>query len=155
MAVSYRTAIIDDLAIIAELWDYMCRTEENCGEDEYSEILNMSREVLTNSEKAMFIAFDGDNAAGFSHVYIRKEWCWTEHENGPFGYLDTIYVRPDCRKKGIAQTLVRMCEDWAREKDCVEFASDCDLDNTNSLAFHLGIGFNELHRIIHFSKAIN
>ena len=26
-----------------------------------------------------------------------------------FGYLDTIYVRPDFRKKGIAQTLAKYC----------------------------------------------
>ena len=154
MDISYRSASIDDLMIITELWDYMCRTEENCGDDEYNDIIKMSREVLMNPERAMFIAFDGGKAAGFSHVYIRNEWCWTEHENGPFGYLDTIYVRPDCRKKGIAQTLVKMCEDWSRERACVEFASDCDLDNVGSLAFHLGTGFNELHRIVHFSKVL-
>ena len=154
MDISYRKANIDDLMIITELWDYMCKTEENCGKDEYTEILNMTREVLTNPERTMFIAFCGDKPAGFSHVYIRNEWCWTEHENGPFGYLDTIYVHPDYRKKGVAQALVKLCEDWSRERGCVEFASDCDCDNMGSLAFHLGSGFKELHRIIHFSKKL-
>jgi aminoglycoside 6'-N-acetyltransferase I len=102
----------------------------------------------------MFIAFDEAKAVGFSHVYIRNEWCWTENESGPFGYIDTIYVCPDYRKKGIAQNLVKICEDWAREKGCVEFAGDCDLDNTASLAFHKNIGFEETHRIIHFSKEL-
>ena len=41
-------------------------------------------------------------------------------------------------------------ENWSREIGCVEFASDCDLDNEISLNFHPGIGFKELHRIIHF-----
>jgi len=132
----------------------MCDTEENCGEDEYDEILNASKEVLTNPEKAMFIAFDGDNAVGFSHVYMRREWCWTENENGSFGYLDTVYVRSKYRKSGIAHALVAMCEDWARNKGCVEFASDCDLDNEGSRAFHAKLGFKETHRIIHFSKEL-
>ena len=154
MAITYRVANVDDLKIITDLWNLMCSTEENCGEDGYDDILMMSQEALMNPEKAMFIAFDEHKAVGFSHVYKRYEWVWTENESGPFGYLDTIYVCPDYRKKGIAQTLVRMCEDWARENGCVEFASDCDLDNTGSLAFHLGIGFKELHRIIHFSKKL-
>jgi len=152
--ISYRKANIDDLTSITELWDFMCKTEENCGEDEYDEIVNTSKEVLVNPERAMFIALCDDKAVGFSHVYIRNEWCWTEHENGPFGYLDTIYVHPDYRKKGIAQNLVKLCEDWAREKGCIEFASDCDLDNIGSLAFHLNSGFTEMHRTIHFSKEI-
>jgi aminoglycoside 6'-N-acetyltransferase I len=63
-------------------------------------------------------------------------------------------VRPDYRGQGIAQTLVKMCEDWSREKGCIEFASNCDLDNERSLSFHLKIGFKEIHRIIHFSKEL-
>jgi len=153
MDISYGIASIDDLMIITELWDLMCSTEENCGEDEYDEILIMSREVLMNPEKAMFIAFDGGKSVGFSHVLIEHEWFWSK-KHGPVGYLDTIYVRPDYRRQGIAQTLVAMCEDWSREKGCVEFASSCDLDNEGSFAFHLGIGFKELHRIIHFSKEL-
>ena len=154
MAISYRAADIDDLMIIAELWDLMCSSEEHCGEDSYDEILVQSKAILTNPEEAMFIAFDGLKAAGFSRVFIRREWCWTENDNGPFGSLNIIYVRPDYRGKGVASALVKMCGDWSRNKGCVEFASDCDLDNAGSLAFHLGIGFKELHRIIHFTKEL-
>ena len=151
MEITYRKASTDDLMIITELWDLMCSTEEHCGEDEYDEILKYSREVLMNPEKAMFIAFDGEKAAAYSYVTIKHERCFSD-ERGPYGCLDTIYVRPDYRRQGIAQTLVAMCEDWARKKDCAEFASGCDLDNERSFAFHTGIGFKEIHRIIHFAK---
>jgi aminoglycoside 6'-N-acetyltransferase I len=155
MAISYRKGNINDCMTITELWDLMCRTEENCGEDKYDEILIDSKEVLMNPKKAMFIAFDGDKAVGFSHVLIRYEWFLTESKDGsPVGYLDTIYARPEYRRQGIARTLVKMCEDWSRKKGCIEFASNCDLDNGRSLAFHLGIGFKELHRSIHFSKEL-
>jgi aminoglycoside 6'-N-acetyltransferase I len=35
---------------------------------------------------------------------------------------------------------------------CKEFASDCKLENTESLRFHLKIGFEEAGRIICFKK---
>ena len=44
------------------------------------------------------------------------------------------------------------CENWAREKGCREFASDCELSNTASLSFHLQLGFREQNRIICFKK---
>ena len=153
MEISYRIASIDDLMIITKLWDLMCSTEENCGEDEYDEILIASREILMNHEKAVFIAFDGEKAAGYSYVLIKHERSFSD-EHGSYGCLDTIYVRPDYRRQGIAQALVAMCEDWSRKKGCVEFASGCDLDNECSFAFHTGIGFKELHRLIHFSKEL-
>jgi len=69
-------------------------------------------------------------------------------------YLEGIYVRDDCRRRGTAKELLSACEQWAKEKGCVEFASDCELDNSNSLAFHLGTGFAEVNRIICFVKKI-
>jgi len=70
----------------------------------------------------------------------------------PVGYLEGIYVRPAYRKQGMARKLVSACEAWAREKGCREFASDCLLDNRDSLAFHLALGFMEAGRIICFTK---
>ena len=153
MAISYRKCNIDDLMIITELWDLMCRTENNCGEDEYDEILVASREILRNPEKAMFIAFNGNIAIGYSYAIIRHECFWSDKQ-GLVGTLNTIYVRREYRRQGVAQSLVAMCEDWSRKKGCVEFTSNCDLDNEGSFAFHIGIGFKELHRLIHFSKEL-
>jgi len=50
--------------------------------------------------------------------------------------------------------LVVLSEDWARKQGCFEFASDCELNNTESLAFHLKIGFKEENRIICFAKKL-
>ena len=44
------------------------------------------------------------------------------------------------------------CEAWAKERGCAEFASDCELDNADSLRFHLGVGFEEANRVICFKK---
>ena len=149
MSITYRTASIDDLKTVTELSIIMCEGEY-CGEHDDDEMLN----DMQNPEKATFIAFDLDKAVGYSRVGIRYENIWTESDIGPWGHLETIFVLSDHHKQGIAQALVALCEDWARKHGCVELGSDCDLDNEGSLAFHLRTGFNETHRLIHFSKSL-
>ena len=73
-------------------------------------------------------------------------------ETSPVGYLEGVSVKEACRGQGVAKRLVEECEQWAREKGCREFASDCELSNTASLDFHLQIGFQEQNRIICFKK---
>jgi len=58
------------------------------------------------------------------------------------------------RRRGYAAQLLSACENWAKEKGCREFASDCELDNAASLAFHLHSGFTEANRIVCFVKTL-
>ncbi len=75
-------------------------------------------------------------------------------ETSPVGYLEGISVRETHRRQGVARRLVDECEQWAREKGCREFASDCALSNTASYDFHMRVGFEEVNRIICFKKAL-
>ena len=45
-------------------------------------------------------------------------------------------------------------ERWAKEKGCSEFTSDCEIENAESLQFHLAVGFEEANRIICFKKKL-
>ena len=58
-------------------------------------------------------------------------------------------------KKGIAKALVLKGEEWAKSKNCEEFASDCEVENIESYLFHQQIGFREVSRNIHFVKKID
>jgi aminoglycoside 6'-N-acetyltransferase I len=68
--------------------------------------------------------------------------------------LEGIFVAEDYRRQGIARALLRACENWSKEQGCTEFASDCELTNTESLLFHLKLGFLEANRIICFTKEL-
>lgn len=46
------------------------------------------------------------------------------------------------------------CEQWAKQKGCSEFASDCELNNKESFAMHLKLGFSEANKIICFTKKL-
>lgn len=59
-----------------------------------------------------------------------------------------------CDKSGVNRALLAACEGWAREMGCCEFASDCELINSASHAFHMKLGFMEANRIICFTKKL-
>ena len=56
--------------------------------------------------------------------------------------------------QGFAKEILTECEKWTKEKGCTEFASDCELDNEDSLHFHMAMGFIEAGRIICFKKEL-
>ena len=57
-------------------------------------------------------------------------------------------------ENGYAAELPAECEKWAKEKGCTEFAGDCELENTESLNFHMALGFEEANRLICFKKML-
>ena len=75
-------------------------------------------------------------------------------ESSPVGYLEGIFIKAEYCHRGYAKELLAACEAWAKQNGCTEFASDCELDNTGSLQFHLAMGFQEANRIICFKKRI-
>jgi aminoglycoside 6'-N-acetyltransferase I len=160
MAITYRTAKIEDIEILTDLtvslYDSLPDSEfPNYDYDPYTreELFKENNEHLQNPEMTFFIAFDNDKAIGLAHTAVKHEYVMGTN-NTPVGYLEGIYVCPDYRRQGIAQSLVSMCENWSREKGCVEFASDCEQKNKDSFAFHLKIGFKETERLIFFSKML-
>ncbi len=109
--------------------------------------------IMAKEDAAFFIAYGGNQPIGFAQCQLRRDYV-EGTESSPVGYLEGIYVAEGFRKNGIAKTLLAACEGWAKGKGCTEFASDCELDNVQSLQFHLHMGFGEANRIICFTKKL-
>ena len=109
--------------------------------------------LLANGEAAFFLEEEGGEYLGFAQVQLRRDYVEGAHSS-PVGYLEGIYVRPGSRRRGTARALLAACERWAADMGCAEFASDCPVDNADSLRFHLASGFQEAGRIICFTKQI-
>ena len=109
--------------------------------------------ILDEPDAAFFLAVAGERAVGFAQCQLRHDYV-EGTENSPVGYLEGIYVMPGHRGSGIAKQLLCACESWAKSRNCMEFASDCELTNTESLQFHLNVGFEEANRIICFVKKL-
>ena len=107
---------------------------------------------------------NSESSAVFAEIvngqYVGVALCCLRHDyvegckTSPVGYLEGISIHEEYRHQGIARKLVSECEQWAREKGCSEFASDCELTNISSWNFHLSVGFQEENRIICFRKTL-
>ena len=146
-----RKATIQDAVTLARLamkmWPY--HTEEELAKD-FQEILASERSAifLMETEKESV-----PRAIGFAQCQLRYDYV-EGTETSPVGYLEGIFVAEEYRRQGYAAKLLDACEQWAKDQGCTEFASDCELENTRSLAFHLRCGFQEANRIICFTKKI-
>ncbi|MBO4871876.1 MAG: GNAT family N-acetyltransferase [Lachnospiraceae bacterium] len=117
------------------------------------ELAEEFHELVRNDETACFIEWAEKEPIAFAQCQLRHDYV-EGTDSSPVGYLEGIFVSGPYRRKGYASALLAECEKWAKEKGCTEFASDCELDNEDSLRFHLSLGFEEANRIICFRKAI-
>lgn len=117
------------------------------------ELEEMFDDLCKDNNAICFIKYVNDIAVGFAQCQIRTDYV-EGTKTSPVGYLEGIFVDEKYRHNGYAKELLNECEKWAKEKNCTEFASDCELDNDISFNFHLSIGFEEANRIICFRKDI-
>lgn len=117
------------------------------------ELTNGFLEIINNENAECFIKYSGDTAIGFAQCGLRFDYV-EGTKSSPVGYLEGIFVEESFRNKGYAKELLDACENWAKDRGCSEFASDCELENLTSHKFHLSMGFNETNRIICFRKEI-
>ena len=110
-------------------------------------------ETLCDEQAAFFIRYAGDMPVGFAQCGLRTDYV-EGTESSPVGYLEGVFVEESWRRHGYARELLAVCEQWAKDMGCSEFASDCELDNADSLLFHMAMGFEEANRIICFRKTL-
>ena len=142
-----RNALLSDAATVAalaqQLWPH----------HEAAQLQEEFEPLLEDANAAVFLAFSDDMPVGFAQCQLRHDYV-EGTASSPVGYLEGIFVVPAYQKQGIARALLASCEKWAKEQGCVEFASDCELSNTNSLRFHLSMGLEEANRSICFTKKL-
>ena len=117
------------------------------------ELAEEMRGLLEKEDCAVFLAERQGRPVGFSQCQLRHDYV-EGTDSSPVGYLEGVYVAELFRNTRIASALLLACEDWARGQGCTEFASDCELTNSDSLRFHLAAGFTEANRIICFVKEL-
>jgi len=100
----------------------------------------------------VFVADCGDGRlGGLLELSVRE---YAEGCTGRTPYVESWYVDAELRGKGVGAALIAAAEQWARDRQYTELASDALLDNTVSYAAHRALGFEEVERVVHFRKPL-
>lgn len=117
------------------------------------ELIHTFSEMISKGKGQFFLKYERDIPIGFAQCQLRYDYV-EGTETTPVGYLEGIFVKEVYRHRGYAKELLAECEAWAKENGCQEFASDCEIDNTDSFQFHKAMKFAEVNRIICFAKKL-
>lgn len=142
-----KKAEITDLKVVAELAVLMWSNHS------VQELIDEFSGLTANKNTQYFLKYVQDIPVGFAQCQLRHDYV-EGTKSSPVGYLEGIFVKDEHRKKGYAKELLSACEAWAKEQGCIEFASDCKIDNLNSFKSHMRMGFEEANRIICFTKSL-
>lgn len=145
MNIQYRKAVKTDVESIAMLAVQMWTGHTS------EELDDGFAAAIENENSVIYLLIVDEDVVGFAQCGLRHDYV-EGTSSSPVGYLEGIFVEEKYRKQGYAKQLLNCCEQWAKEKGCTEFASDCELDNEISQKFHMSLGFEEANRIICFKK---
>lgn len=109
-------------------------------------------DIFSHPDTQLVLVAERENGRliGFLEASIRPfvEDCQTDH----VGYLEGWFVESEFRRGGVGRELVRYAEKWARSRGCEEMASDSEIGNDLSVEAHLGLGYTETSRLVHWRK---
>lgn len=120
---------------------------------DHEELKREFETLVKTEDNIIFTAYFQNEMIAFAHCAIRHEYVEGAHSDD-VGYLEAVYVEEQFRNLGIASYLMEYCENWAGSKGCKQFASDCEINNSASVALHRKYGFAESARLVHFIKDI-
>ncbi len=117
------------------------------------EKMNEFSRLVVDAEACIFLGYEGEVPMAFAQCQLRHDYV-EGTQSSPVGYLEGIFVKEEFRRRGYGGELLKECEKWAVGKGCKEFASDCELENSDSFDFHMAQGFAEANRVICFCKEL-
>jgi ribosomal protein S18 acetylase RimI-like enzyme len=115
-----------DLDELLPLMRAYCDFYEVAPSDE--DLLALSRALIADPERegVQLVARGEDGAAvGFATVF----WSWTTTRGGRLAVMNDLYVAPEARGSGAADTLIEACAERGREHGAVSLEWSTALDN--------------------------
>ena len=100
----------------------------------------------------VFVAEAEDRLVGFLELDFRKyaPGC----RSSPVAFIEGWYVEPESQGRGIGRALIEAAEAHARAAGHDEIASDAEIENTDGIAAHIAVGFEETERVVYFRRSL-
>lgn len=98
---------------------------------------NMLSEELENDCSAMLVALDGEgHVVGYAGVQVILDE----------GYITNVAVRPEYRRRGVADKLLRVFLDFAQAHQLAFLTLEVRASNAPAMALYEGLGFRDVGR---------
>ena len=114
-----------------------------------------TRQYFKNPPKAaiIFVAEADGRVVGFLELDYHKyaPGC----RSSPVPFIEGWYVEPMLQRRGIGRALVEAAEACARAAGHHEIASDAELENTDGIAAHVALGYEEVERVVVFRRSLH
>jgi aminoglycoside 6'-N-acetyltransferase I len=100
----------------------------------------------------VFVAEAGDRLVAFLELDYRKyaPGC----RSSPVPFIEGWYVEPPSQGRGIGRALIEAAEAHARAAGYEEIASDAEVENSDGIAAHGALGYEEVERVVCFRKSL-
>ena len=115
LIVEINKATLDDAVVIAEFNRRMAKETENMILDE-NVILNGVKNLMQQPDLGFYIVAKIENQV-CGCLMITKEW--SDWRNGLIWWIQSVYIHPDHRRKGIFRKMYQYISDYAKEQGII------------------------------------
>jgi len=137
--VQIREAVHADLETIVEFNAGIALETENLRLDRERLTAGVSAVLADNSKGQYFVASDDDKLVG--QIMITKEW--SDWRNGDFWWIQSVYVTPEMRARGIFSRLYRFVEEAAHRNGARGLRLYVDTHNKQAASIYAKLGMHQ------------
>lgn len=138
-------AKIDDANILADFNVKMAKETEDKNLN-FDLVLDATKKVINSNDKGFYLIAKLNNVPVGS-LLITYEW--SDWRNGYFWWIQSVYVIPEYRKRGIFKDLYNFVKDIAKKnKDVCGLRLYVDRDNTTAQKVYKNLGMIETNYVM-------
>lgn len=140
-----RNALLPDLAVLADHNQAMAEETEGRKLDRKTIEAGLNA-VLSDPHKGFYLIAEEDgNTVG--NLMITFEW--SDWRNGMMWWFQSVYIRPEHRKKGLFRQMYQHILDVARTKNIREVRLYVDKDNVEAQKVYESLGMIQSHYLMY------
>jgi ribosomal protein S18 acetylase RimI-like enzyme len=147
MTLTIRRATVDDIDALVAFNAAMARETEDLALDT-DRLRAGVRHLLEDSHEGHYRVAEAPEAGIVGALMITFEW--SDWRNGRFWWIQSVYVSPEWRGRGVYRALHRAVRDEAvRQPDVCGLRLYVERANTRAQAVYRGAGMHETHYLLY------
>lgn len=147
MKYQIETACLEDTETIVQFQLDMARESEDSKLD-YATVREGVKAAIEDDSKATYLlAKDGQTGEVLGSMMLTTEWSdWC---NAPYYWIQSVYVRPTARQKGVFKELFEFAKIIAQSENAAALRLYVDKNNTIAQRVYQSLGMHDSHYLMY------